>query len=421
MILNTQDRSNIERLRGINDIEQHLQALATRASHLINEAHSQQEAAERATAELHSIAERLRAEIGEEERQARERIRADCHDVSEAINRMGAEKSKGFPWLARAIAEYHELCDLKVAELLMRKLHPARKAAARVRQLSKEKREFHRKFRITRDRIGYYERLFPWLTDYIGEDLDDLIKEAELESTRKDRDDDPVKHYVTDTEYLTLPPVQRNQLALDRYWMSRKQAWQVGRDYERYIGYLYESDGYEVTYQGIVEGLADLGRDLIAQRSGRIRVIQCKNWRKEKVIREKHVFQLYGTTIEYWLKNRRRLRSIQLELFSDTLDSDVVKPVFAATTTFSREAMEFANVLGVAVKTIPFDRDYPCIKCNVSRPTGERIYHLPMDQQYDTVVIEPSRGERYVQSVAHAEQLGFRRAYRWRPEASTGQ
>ena len=26
---------------------------------------------------------------------------------------------------------------------------------------------------------------------------------------------------------------------------------------------------------------------------------------------------------------------------------------------------------------------------------GERIYHLPFDQQYDTTLIEPARGERY--------------------------
>ncbi len=37
--------------------------------------------------------------------------------------------------------------------------------------------------------------------------------------------------------------------------------------------------------------------------------------------------------------------------------------------------------------------DYPRIKCNIARRDDERIYHLPFDQQYDTTLIEPERGE----------------------------
>ena len=58
--------------------------------------------------------------------------------------------------------------------------------------------------------------------------------------------------------------------------------------------------------------------------------------------------------------------------------------------------------------------DYRRIKCNIARRGGERIYHLPFDQQYDTTVIESARGECYVATAGEAEQLGFRRAWRWR-------
>jgi hypothetical protein len=37
---------------------------------------------------------------------------------------------------------------------------------------------------------------------------------------------------------------------------------------------------------------------------------------------------------------------------------------------------------------------------------------LPFDQQYDTTVIEPERGESFVATVDEAEALGFRRAWR---------
>lgn len=56
---------------------------------------------------------------------------------------------------------------------------------------------------------------------------------------------------------------------------------------------------------------------------------------------------------------------------------------------------------------------YPCIKCNVSRRDGTKIYHLPFDQQYDRTLIEEEKNECYVETVKEAEDLGFRRAFRW--------
>jgi hypothetical protein len=39
------------------------------------------------------------------------------------------------------------------------------------------------------------------------------------------------------------------------------------------------------------------------------------------------------------------------------------------------------------------------------------------DQQYDSTVIELSRGESYVATAAEAEALGFRRAWRWQGQS----
>jgi hypothetical protein len=44
---------------------------------------------------------------------------------------------------------------------------------------------------------------------------------------------------------------------------TKKTRWQIGRDYERFIGYKYETRGYEVEFTGAVEGLHDMpGRGL---------------------------------------------------------------------------------------------------------------------------------------------------------------
>jgi hypothetical protein len=91
-----------------------------------------------------------------------------------------------------------------------------------------------------------------------------------------------------------------------------------------------------------------------------------------------------------------------------------VTGTFVTTTGLSDRAREFARVLDIAVQeSFPLN-DYPRIKCNVSRSTGERIYHLPFDQQYDATTIEPGREETYVSTCAEAEAFGFRRAWRWK-------
>ena len=71
--------------------------------------------------------------------------------------------------------------------------------------------------------------------------------------------------------------------------------------------------------------------------------------------------------------------------------------------------------LGVTVREMVQLEPYPCIKCNISR-SGEKIYHLPFDQQYDVTQIGTTKGDFYASSVKEAESAGFRRAFRWHGE-----
>lgn len=206
-------------------------------------------------------------------------------------------------------------------------------------------------------------------------------------------------------EYEQLPPSERNQLALDRFLSKNHSQAGIGRFYERYLGYLHERDGWKVEYVGIFKGLEDLGRDLICSRGDEVRIIQAKCWSAEKTIHEKHVFQLFGTT-QLYLMDIEKWNSI----------SPKVTPIFITTTNLSSVALDAAEWLKIGVKErFPLDKSYPMIKCNISQRTQERIYHMPMDQQYDRVEITPETGECYVLLAAEAESLGFRRAFRYRP------
>jgi len=320
------------------------------------------------------------------------------------LERLLKEKTQGFPWLAQAYADYIHLEDLKEADYLQRKSHPAPVAAERVREIAGRRRVAEKLYRMLKYQLEYYENIFPWLVDFKGEDIDDLIiqimERKEGNKEELEEHNDPVKMRLTSAEYSRLSRAERNQLALDRYWQGRKTKWEIGRDYERYIGYLYESRGYSVYYQGIVEGFADLGRDLICIQDNNIEVVQCKHWRKERSIHEKHIFQLYGTTVAYRIDHNRSR----------------VSACFVTSTELSERAKQFADELKIkTLENYPLEH-YPCIKCNVSRKDGTKIYHLPFDQQYDKTLIEEERNERYVETVKEAEALGFRRAFRWKGE-----
>lgn len=329
----------------------------------------------------------------------------------QALNTLAKEKSQGFPWLAQAYADYFHLRHLKEAQHLEHKSHPAPVSAEKVRKVSRERRVIEQKLRIAQGIIKYYQELFPFLEEFLGEPEEEILKyilSRNVEEPIREVGEigiDPVRIYLSslsEEEYQKLSLAERNQLALDRYWSKPKSNWQLGRDYERYIGYLYEADGYSVYYQGILEGYADLGRDLICKKGKKTVVVQCKRWSQHKTIHEKHVNQLYGTVVKYIMDHT----------------NEEVNAILYTTTTLSDRAKEFARYLRVGISEgFPLQR-YPAIKCNVSRRTGEKIYHLPFDQQYDRTLVEEERNECYVEMVEEAEALGFRRAFRWKGQLS---
>lgn len=331
-----------------------------------------------------------------------------------ALQKIIDEKSSGFPWLAEAIGEFYKYQDFEIARYLEIKKHPAYKKAEAVREVALENRLLRKQIKIAQNFVTYYETLFPWINEYVGEDLDDLL-EGIAQSAKEDSEEetDPVLKFIPKVEYDRLTDSERNQKALDRYISSRKKPYEIGRDYERYIGYLYEKDGYKVEYMGIEKGLEDLGRDLVCIKDGEIEIVQCKCWASHKTIHEKHINQLYGTAVKYFIDHKQIANHKKtLALFPELISSGQIKAAFVTSTKLSETAKKFAIALGVKViEEKPLDR-YPLIKCNIGA-NGDKIYHLPFDQQYDKTLIK-NKGEFYASTVREAEDKGFRRAFRWR-------
>ncbi len=330
-----------------------------------------------------------------------------------ALQNIIFEKSKAFPWLADAIAEFYKYQDFEIANYLETKKHPAHKKADSIRQVALENKFLRKQVKIAQNFVKYYETLFPWINEYVGEDLDDLLKSIVHQENQDNEESDPVLKFIPRAEYEKLPPLERNQKALDRYLSTRKKSHEIGRDYERYIGYLYETEGFKVEYIGIEKGLDDLGRDLICIKDSEIEIVQCKCWANHKTIHEKHINQLYGTVVKYFIDHKQIESSKKsINLFPNMINSGQIKATFVTSTKLSDTAKNFAEALGIKVVQEKSLDKYPIIKCNIGSK-GEKIYHLPFDQQYDKTIIK-NKGEFYAASVKEAEEKGFRRAFRWR-------
>ncbi|OGR63945.1 MAG: hypothetical protein A2X30_07345 [Elusimicrobia bacterium GWB2_63_16] len=308
------------------------------------------------------------------------------------------EKSKGFPTLLKAIDHYEALRDNKVEHYLISKPYPSLKGSQVVKEESQRRRKAEYETKRAQALVEYYESIAPFLLDFKDEIIDSVDDEKYRDYDEEERLD-PATLYLAKEEFRALPSVERNQKALDRFWARPKSKWMLGKLYERYVGYLYESDGYSVEYEGIIKGYEDLGRDLICQKGNDLVVIQCKNWAQFKTIHEKHIFQFFGTVFQY----------------RDQNPGKKVRAIFYTTTKLSDLARRFSQELGIELKeNFKFERAYPSIKCNISQTNGTRIYHLPFDQQYDTCKIEKEKGEFYCSTVREAEDNGFRRAFRYR-------
>lgn len=267
-----------------------------------------------------------------------------------------------------------------------------------IREIRRNAREQIEIAKEAQYQLQYLFQLYPALEDVIECEFSELPQVELDELSERDR----TRDYLSKEEWETLSTTQKNQLALDRYLESHsKTKWQIGRDFENYIGYLYSKDGYEVDYFGSYMGVEDLGRDLIAKKGDKIHIVQCKYWSSKKVIREKHINQLYGTLVSFCIEKNLPKENVTGVLITNIKLSDMAK--------------KMANYLGIKYREDVEKGEYPCIKCNVNYdPYGfkTKIYHLPFDQKYDVTKITKN-DEFFAFTVAEAEKMGFRRAFKW--------
>jgi hypothetical protein len=304
-----------------------------------------------------------------------------------------SDREKAYKWLSPLIADAKLILKEKARD--PSKLVTSKRSyetMARVANLMQEIKVLTEENIILKYQLEYIKTLIP--------EVDNIVEYDEYYNDSLEVDSP--KNFLSKEEYNQLSDTEKNIRALDYYKKRKKRNWEIGRDFERYIGYLYEKEGYKVEYFGIEMKLNDLGRDLIVEDESKVIIIQCKYWSKQKIIYEKHICQLYGTIIKYKIDNQNENRQIM--------------GLFITHTTVSNEARLFAKALDIEITENVELGEYPIIKCNNGKDgygNKTKIYHLPMDQQYDNTIIEKEKGDFYAFSIQEAEEQGYRRAYKW--------
>ena len=299
---------------------------------------------------------------------------------------------QSYPFLSSLLAShYQEEAEID-ARLLVSKRLQAVTASYKLREYGNRLKTLSYRAKLAENQLLFFESLFPWLEDF--KDLPPLSAYDIANNTHsEDPAYSPYKKWLSPEEYKSLPPVERNQLALDRYKERQKNSWETYIEYERFVAYKYKMHGFKVTHSSAIKKQNNIGRYIIAEKDKKTYIIQCKNRDKEYTIHENLLFQLHNTSVLYKLNHT----------------SQEVQPLFVTTTDLSPTATQVADHLDISVVRNFIVDDYPLVKCSIDL-TGKRVYHLPFDQKYDSITISPDKGEGFAYTVAEAQEKGFQHA-----------
>ena len=235
------------------------------------------------------------------------------------------------------------------------------------------------------------------LTDFFawGEKIK-ALEQKKIEIDRAIAEEEKREKKEAYAEYLKIQRISKKKQALERYknaFKGKMSPEEIGAAYERYVGYLYENQGYSVVYNGIIKGKQDDSVDIIAKKQKEIHIIQCK-WYKEKG-------QIHINTI-------RQFNDKFIDIKRENPNKKVLATLFTVYDNLDESAKEKLLNTEIAHRVVPFNYEYPMVKCNINEGSGEKIYHLPGVGQYDRIKINIKKNECYVKTIEEAENLGFR-------------
>ena len=188
--------------------------------------------------------------IAENERRNREFSKREEH-FKKTIS-----STKPFNIVAKMYSDWCTSVFDKEKSYLQYKSRPAYKAADVVSNLKVETRDALKKYKEMQYKYLFLLDAFPELKRYVDDEeaLNHLSDYKDYNEFKSERDE--VLDWISPNEYQKMSENERNQLALDRYKRAKKSDWQIGMQYEMYIGYWLWEKGYHVVQYGIEHGFS---------------------------------------------------------------------------------------------------------------------------------------------------------------------
>lgn len=199
--------------------------------------------------------------------------------------------------------------------------------------------------------------------------------------------DDLRKKNLKLTATLKQLKLEKTQLELNYFWAKNKNNYEIGKLYKQFISYEHEISGWTVTNKTNVTGI-----DFICHKDNIDLVVLCKNWSKKTIIQEQDIRNFDESLKMYKIKNN--------------LSGITAQGVFYTSTFLSDEARLIAEKLEIKVsENYQMPAKFPVIKAVFT----QKRYYLPTDNNYNSIKLNLSDGDRYFNDVGDAENAGFHR------------
>lgn len=323
------------------------------------------------------------------------------------IQTIASDKSVGFPWLAKAYADFFYLQDSKLAEHLEKAPGVELEFMARFREIIEKRRTAEEKFKLVQYLFEYYECLFPWLPEFKREHIEDVYLQTNWISLA-DGAIDPLFFWVSDEESRTHDSAGKMQLALNRFWEKNQSKWELSRKMEKYVFYLLFKDGWKLKTLSFLKGYPEFAKNIIAQKDGKTLFIQCRFFQKDLIV-ERHLYQLLNSAMDHFFELFPDAKTNpKLGNFTALIEHYGYQSVFYSDGILLESAKKVSRMFGLEVHENFKFEPFPAIKCSVSEKDGKKFF-LPFDQFYDMVPRQDETLECYVKTVAEAISKGFKR------------
>lgn len=158
----------------------------------------------------------------------------------------------------------------------------------------------------------------------------------------------------------------------------------LNKRYRIYIGYLHERMGWNVDYSS--------GKNLLSSKENKLIVTISET----------------VTTVD--LSAMYTLLGTAMELKRDNPSSTVSAMCITSSALISRVRL-LAQKFSIAVREQFSFRNFPCVRCKAD-VDGQRVYYVPDDEEYLSVGINVTEGDRYCWTTDEAEAMHFYPVYR---------